>query len=203
MCVFKQWGNSIIQIFSVWVCFLQRSLSFLEKNVSPSRAMLHTWAERKGVLRYFQTSINLRNSYSSRLTYSTDEAGIVPGVAEHLQELVSGLNGKIVAMATSPKESVEVLFLREKKHTDKGSGLKCYSCLCMVVSQLLHSIIAYLVCSTALHPQGESCCFWLDAGSRHTGNSGRATFVWGHWSPPVVNKDSSFWISELIFTDHI
>lgn len=114
----------------MWACFLQRSLSFLEKNVWPSRALLHTWAERKGSCpeqvnsgghqldkqmldKQIQTSINLRNRYSSGLTYGTDEAGIVPGVAERLQELVSGLDRELAAMATGPKQTVEVLFLKE------------------------------------------------------------------------------------------
>lgn len=43
-------------------------------------------------------------------TYGTDEAGIVPGVAERLQELVSGLDRELATMAPSPKETVEVLF---------------------------------------------------------------------------------------------
>lgn len=54
-------------------------------------------------------------SYCESSTYGTDEAGIVPGVAERLQELVSGLDGELAAMAPSPKQTVEVLFLKETK----------------------------------------------------------------------------------------
>lgn len=57
----------------------------------------------------------LVSSLTNRNTYSTDEAGIVPGVAERLQELVSGLDGELAAMAPSPKQTVEVLFLKETK----------------------------------------------------------------------------------------
>lgn len=39
----------------------------------------------------------------------------MPGVAQRLQELVSGLNGELAAMAPSPKQTVEVLFLKETK----------------------------------------------------------------------------------------
>lgn len=34
-------------IFSVWACFLQRGLSFLEKKVWPSRVVQHTWKKTK------------------------------------------------------------------------------------------------------------------------------------------------------------
>lgn len=53
-------------------------------------------------------------------TYGTDEAGIVPGVAERLQELVSGLDRELATMAPSPKETVEVLFLKETKTQTRG-----------------------------------------------------------------------------------
>lgn len=42
----KQRGNAAIYIFNVWECFLQRSLSFFEKNIWPSRLVLQTWAKK-------------------------------------------------------------------------------------------------------------------------------------------------------------
>lgn len=42
------------------------------------------------------------------LTYSTNEAGVMPGVTKGLQELVSSLDGELAAMAASPKQTVEV-----------------------------------------------------------------------------------------------
>lgn len=81
----------------------------------------------------------------------------MPGVAQRLQELVSGLDGELAAMAPSPKQSVEVLFLKETKHTDKRSRLKRHSGACAVMSPLFHAVTAHLVHSMALRPRGGRC----------------------------------------------
>lgn len=43
-------------------------------------------------------------------THSTNKAGVVPGVTKGLQEFVSSLDGELTAMASSPEQSVKVLF---------------------------------------------------------------------------------------------
>lgn len=90
--------------------------------------------------------------------YGTDEAGIVPSVAQRLQELVSGLDGELAAMAPSPKQSVEVLFLKETKTQTERSRLKRHSCARAVMSPLFHAVTAHLVHSMALRPPGGRCC---------------------------------------------
>lgn len=49
-------------------------------------------------------------AFESGAAHRADEAGVVPGVTEGLQELVSSLNGELTAMAAGPKHTVEVLF---------------------------------------------------------------------------------------------
>lgn len=49
-------------------------------------------------------------------TYSAYKAGVMPNVTKGLQELVSGLDGKLTTMAPSPKQTVEVFFSKTKPH---------------------------------------------------------------------------------------
>lgn len=49
-------------------------------------------------------------AFESGAAHGADEAGVMPGVTEGLQELVSSLNGELTAMAAGPKHIVEVLF---------------------------------------------------------------------------------------------
>lgn len=52
---------------------------------------------------------------SLTLTYSTNKAGVMPGVTKGLQELVSGLDGELTSMASSSKQTVEVFSATRKK----------------------------------------------------------------------------------------
>lgn len=54
-------------------------------------------------------------TYCDAFTYSADKAGVMPGVTKGLQELVSGLDRELTAMAASPEQTVEV-FLQTKQH---------------------------------------------------------------------------------------
>lgn len=46
-------------------------------------------------------------------TYSTNKAGVMPGVTKGLHESVSSFNGKLTAMTASPKQTVEVFSQQE------------------------------------------------------------------------------------------
>lgn len=58
---------------------------------------------------------------SPRCTYSTDEAGVMPGVSEGFQELISSLYGELTAMAAGSKQTIEVL-QRQRKVTRISHG---------------------------------------------------------------------------------
>lgn len=49
-------------------------------------------------------------AFQSGGAHSTDKAGVMPGESKGLQELISSFNWELAAMATSPKQSVKVLF---------------------------------------------------------------------------------------------
>lgn len=57
-------------------------------------------------------------------TYGADEAGVVPGVTEGLQELVSSLDGELTATAAGPKQTVEVCSQTKQHAIQYTSGYK-------------------------------------------------------------------------------
>ena len=42
------------------------------------------------------------------VTYSADEAGIMPGISQGIQELVPSLDRELAAVTTSSKQSIEI-----------------------------------------------------------------------------------------------
>lgn len=65
-------------------------------------------------------------SAAAIFTYSTNEAGVMPGVPKGFQKFVSSLDGELTAMAASPKQTVEVFSeaKRDDMHPSNQLGSK-------------------------------------------------------------------------------